>query len=138
MQSLTPEISGALEGESRTDRDKFFSAARSISVDNGVLERSKRVMVVAAEFGWDDIGTWPALRRSRALDAKGNSANGSVHLVDSSNNVVHSESGTVVMYGVSDLVVVVRDGITLVTTAEKAADLKTLVDSLPAELRENT
>lgn len=138
VKSLTPEIAGALQGKARSDRDKFFSAARSISVDNGVLERSKKVMVVAAEFGWDDIGTWPALKRSRALDAKGNSANGSVHLVDSSNNVVHAESGTVVMYGVSDLVVVTRDGITLVTTADKAADLKTLVDSLPPELRDKS
>lgn len=136
VKSLTPEIAGALQGEARSDRNKFFSAVRSISVDNGVLERSKKVMVVAAEFGWDDIGTWPALKRSRTLDAKGNSANGSVHLVDSSNNVVHAENGTVVMYGVSDLVVVTRDGITLVTTADKAADLKTLVDSLPPELRE--
>ena len=39
------------------------------------------------------------------------------------------------MYGVSDLVVVTHDGVTLVTTTEKAADLKTLVDALPAEIR---
>ncbi|MBA3646477.1 MAG: NTP transferase domain-containing protein [Gemmatimonadaceae bacterium] len=136
VQALTPEISPALAGAPRTDREKFFSSVRSISVDHGVLERSKRVMVAAGEFGWDDIGTWPALARSRALDASGNAANGKVHLVDSSNNVVHSEHGTVVMYGVSDLVVVVRDGMTLVTTAEKAADLKTLVDSLPQEIKD--
>ena len=136
VKELTPEISGALDGESSADRDKFFSRVRSISVDNGVLERSKRVMVVAGEFGWDDIGTWPALRRSRTLDADGNSANGPVHLLDAKNNVVHAEGGTVVLYGVSDLVVVARDGVTLVTTADKANDLKTLVDSLPPKLKD--
>jgi mannose-1-phosphate guanylyltransferase len=36
------------------------------------------------------------------------------------------------MYGVEDLVVVTRNGLTLVTTREKAADLKRLVESLPA------
>ncbi len=136
VNKLTPEISGALDGEASSDRDKFFSQVRSISVDNGVLERSKRVMVVAGEFGWDDIGTWPALRRSRTLDADGNSANGPVHMLDAKNNVVHAEGGTVVLYGVSDLVVVARDGVTLVTTSEKASDLKTLVDSLPPELKD--
>ena len=136
VETLAPEISPALKGDARSDREKFFSGVRSISVDNGVLERSKRVMVVAGEFGWDDIGTWPALARSRALDAHGNAASGKVHLVDSSNNVVHSEHGAVVMYGVSNLVVAVRDGVTLVTTTEKAADLKTLVDSLPAEIKD--
>lgn len=135
VKSLTPEIAPSLEGEGRSDREKFFSGVRSISVDNGVLERSKRVMVVSGEFGWDDIGTWPALARSRALDANGNAASGTVHLVDSSNNIVHSERGAVVMYGVSDLVVVAREGVILVTTAEKAADLKKLVDGLPTEIK---
>jgi hypothetical protein len=37
-----------------------------------------------------------------------------------------------VIYGVDNLVVVVHDGLTLVTTREKAADLKRLVESLPA------
>ena len=136
VAALAPEISGALDGEGRTNLAKFFSRVRPISVDKGVLERSKKVTVLAADFGWDDIGTWPALRPSRPLDAHGNSALGSAHLVDSDNNVVHVENGTVVLYGVSDLVVVAREGITLVTTAEKAADLKSLVDSLPPELRD--
>jgi hypothetical protein len=44
----------------------------------------------------------------------------------------------VVLYGVSDLVVVTRSGLTLVTTAERAADLKSLVESLPPELRDQS
>jgi predicted acyl esterase len=43
----------------------------------------------------------------------------------------------VVLYGVSDLVVVTRDGVTLVTTVERSADLKALVESLPAWLAEH-
>jgi mannose-1-phosphate guanylyltransferase len=47
---------------------------------------------------------------------------------------VHAEGSSVVLYGVSDLVVVTRDGLTLVTTVDRAADLKTLIDSLPASI----
>ena len=36
------------------------------------------------------------------------------------------------MYGVSNLVVVVKEGLTLVTTTEKASDLKQLVESFSA------
>jgi mannose-1-phosphate guanylyltransferase len=50
--------------------------------------------------------------------------------------VVHAEGSAVVLYGVADLVVVVRDGVTLVTTVERATDLKTLVDGLPPDLKE--
>jgi mannose-1-phosphate guanylyltransferase len=87
---------------------------------------------VRGDFGWDDVGTWAALIRVRSQDDLGNVTAGDTHLLDSSNNVVHSDSGQVVMYGVSDLVVVVKDGLTLVTTTEKASDLKRLLESLPA------
>jgi mannose-1-phosphate guanylyltransferase len=50
--------------------------------------------------------------------------------------VVHADTGSVVLYGVSDLVVVAREGLTLVTTVERAADLKTLLDALPERVRD--
>lgn len=132
----TPEVASALgEMDGQPDSaERFFAAARSVSVDVGVLERSSCVYVVAGDFGWDDVGTWAALHRVRAADADGNVASGTVHAAESSNNVVHAESNTVVLYGVSDLVVITRAGLTVVTTREKSADLKTLVASLPESL----
>lgn len=132
----TPELRSALGNAERTDARHFFdSVTTAVSVDVGVLERSSKVMVIPGDFGWDDIGTWSALKRVRDTDEFGNATSGDVHLLDGCNNVVHAESGTVVLYGVDDLVVVTRDGLTLVTTTEKAADLKRLVDSLPPEVR---
>jgi mannose-1-phosphate guanylyltransferase len=131
----TPEVSQALEiGRQTNDADAFFAAAKSVSVDVGVLERSERVLVMAGDFGWDDVGTWAALRRVRHGDAAGNTLHGAVQTLDARDNVVHAESGTVVLYGVSDLVVVTREGLTLVTTVDRSADLKTLVESLPPQL----
>jgi mannose-1-phosphate guanylyltransferase len=101
-------------------------------VDVAVLERSRNVTVVPGDFGWDDIGTWAALARVRTKDELGNVTAGTVHLLDACDNVVHADAGSVVMFGVDNLVVVARKGLTLVTTREKAADLKRLVDSLPA------
>jgi mannose-1-phosphate guanylyltransferase len=131
----TPEVAPALEiGRKTNDADAFFGAAKSVSVDVGVLERSHRVLVMAGDFGWDDVGTWAALRRVRHRDAAGNTLHGAVQTLDARDNVVHAESGTVVLYGVSDLVVVTREGLTLVTTVDRSADLKTLVESLPPQL----
>jgi mannose-1-phosphate guanylyltransferase len=109
---------------------------RSVSVDVGVLERSSRVLVLPGDFGWDDVGTWASLRRVRATDPAGNAVYGVVHTHDASRNVVHAEGGAVVLYGVSDLVVVTLDGLTLVTTLDRSADLKALIESLPSTLRE--
>lgn len=134
IRALTPEVAPALD--TGADIDRFFSAAKSIAVDIGVLERSARVMVLPGDFGWDDVGTWASLKRVRRLDASGNASNGDVHAVESRGNVVHAEGNTVVLYGVSDLVVVTRDGLTVVTTVDRAADLKHLVESLPATVRD--
>lgn len=131
----TPEVAPALDG-ARGDIAAFFGAVRSVSVDVGVLERSERVMVIPGDFGWDDVGTWAALRRVRKLDVAGNAASGAAWPVDARGNVVHAEGCDVVLYGVDDLVVVARDGLTLVTTVERAADLKTLIDSLPPDVRD--
>ncbi|HEX6629648.1 MAG TPA: mannose-1-phosphate guanylyltransferase [Gemmatimonadaceae bacterium] len=130
----TPEVAPALAAAD--DAAAFFAAVTPVAVDVGVLERSDRVYVVPGDFGWDDVGTWAALARVRPRDASGNAASGCVHTLAASDNVVHAEGNAVVLYGVEGLVVVSRPGVTLVTTVERAAELKTLLDSLPASLRE--
>ena len=135
LRAHTPEIAPAL-AEHGEDIDAYFAAVKPISVDVGVLERSERVLVIAGDFGWDDVGTWGALGRIRRSDADGNAMAGDAHAVSARDNVVHAESGTVVLYGVSGLVVVVRDGLVLVTTVEGSSDLKTLVERLPPTVRE--
>ena len=119
-----------------SDMAAFFGAIiKPIAIDVGVLERSAKVMVVPGDFAWSDVGTWAALRAVRKADATGNVPSGSVFLRDANRNVVHAEGPTVVLYGVDDLVVVTTDGVTLVTTVERAADLKILLDALPPEVR---
>ncbi len=135
----TPELAAAFRHGRESDAAQFFgSVVMPVSVDVGVLERSDTVMVVPGDFGWDDIGTWAALARVRSQDEFGNVTSGDVHLLDCADNIVHAESGLVVMYGVNDLVVVMQDGLTMVTTTERASDLKRLVESLSADSAEAT
>ncbi len=136
LRAHCTELLPAIDAAERGDMGEFFATVRPISVDEGVLERSERVLVIPGDFGWDDIGTWAALRRVRRLDAAGNASFGDVHAVESGGNVVHAEGQTVVLYGVKDLVVVSRNGLTLVTTVERAADLKKMLEALPERVRE--
>jgi len=139
VEKHTPELAAALRHRDSSDAALFFgSVVMPVSVDVGVLERSKKVMVVPGDFGWDDIGTWAALSRVRSKDEFGNVTSGDAHLLDCADNVVHADAGQVVMYGVNDLVVVTEKGLTLVTTTEKASDLKRLVESLSAANLENS
>lgn len=136
VRAHTPEVSVALDAHAERGLDAFFAAVKPVSVDVGVLERSDTVRVVPADFGWDDVGTWGALRRVKPEDKSGNVTSGDVFALDAKGNVVHAEASSVVLYGVFDLVVVTRGGLTLVTTTDRSADLKNLVDSLPPHLRD--
>ncbi|HEY4131912.1 MAG TPA: mannose-1-phosphate guanylyltransferase [Gemmatimonadaceae bacterium] len=136
VRQLTPEVAPALHAHAN-DIDGFFAAVTPVSVDVGVLERSQRVAVLAGDFGWDDVGTWGALKRVRPNDAQGNASHGHVYTIEAHNNVVHAPGTKVVLYGVSDVVVVVEDGLVLVTTVDKSSDLKTLMDALPRGVREH-
>ena len=138
VAALTPEIAPQLAAHP-DDLAAFFAVVeKPIAVDVGVMERSSRVLVLRGDFGWDDVGTWAALRRVRSCDERGNALHGLVHALESSDNVVHADGNAVVLYGVRDLVVVSRAGLTLVTTTERASDLKQLIESLPPHIRDQS
>jgi mannose-1-phosphate guanylyltransferase len=131
----TPEVAGGLESLRLGNLPAFVGNVRATSIERGLLERTQRLLVIQGEFGWDDVGTWASLRRARELDDDGNGAVGAVHFVESECNVVHAERGTVVMYGVSRMLVVTLDGLTFVTTLDRATDLRPLLDALPGSMR---
>ena len=133
VRAHCPEVARALDAP---DLAAFFAGVQSISVDVGVLERSERVAVVPGSFGWDDVGTWAALGRVRPKDAADNALHGDVTAVRARGNVAFSAGPSVVLYGVENLVVVTIDGLTVVTTPEASADLKTLLEALPQRLRD--
>ncbi|MBI5601361.1 MAG: mannose-1-phosphate guanylyltransferase [Gemmatimonadetes bacterium] len=136
LAALCPAVAGPLAAAG-DDAEAFFRGVKDpIAVDVGVLERSSQVYVLSGSFGWNDVGTWSALRGVRAGDADGNVAHGRVQLRESSGNVVYAAGANIVLYGVSGLVVVEHDGVVLVTTEEKARNLKPLLETLPSELRE--
>ncbi len=136
VRRLTPEVSVALEPLERGDVRGFFRAVTPISIDVGVLERSDAVAVLPGAFAWDDVGTWQALARVRPKDTSGNVVVGRASLHEAHDCIVWSERDTVVLNGVQDLVVVQANGHILVMPTERAASMKQLLDSLPADVRD--
>ena len=133
----TAELRAGLPMLAQGKLDAFASLVTSVSIDRGLLERSHNLAVMPGSFEWDDVGTWAALRRVRDLDDSGNGVMGDVHCIESSGNVIHADSGCVVAYGVSGMLVVSIHGLTLVTSLERASELGPLLNALPGSLRFN-
>ena len=136
LATHTPEIAPHLSRLAAGDVAGFFDAVTEISIDVGVLERSERIAVVPGHFDWDDLGTWEALARVRPRDRHGNLGVGRVAFHEASECIVWSEHTPVVVSGLQDVVVVEANGRILVMDRARAADLKRILESLPAELRE--
>ena len=135
LAAQTPELQHGLPALTAGRLDRFAGLIQSVSIERGLLERTDRLVALPVDCGWDDVGTWACLRRVRDLDDTGNGVSGEAHLVDAFSNIVHAESGKVVVYGVSQMLVVTLPGLTFVTSLERAKELKPLLDQLPSELR---
>lgn len=112
---------------------QVFPALPKISVDYAVLEPAAaepgRVLVVDLDVDWLDVGSWPALAQTLAVDAHGNAVRGLTALVDSARNVVFSEDPEhlVALVGVSDSVVVHTRDVTAVCPIADAQRVKDLL-----------
>ncbi len=110
-----------------------------IAVDHAVAEPaadSGRVAVVPATFDWDDIGDFASLHGLVGVDALtvlGDPTK--VRAVDASGLVIPASGRTVAVIGLENVVVVDTDDALLVTTLERAQDVKAIVAGLAAEGR---
>jgi mannose-1-phosphate guanylyltransferase len=114
---------------------RIFSSLPRISIDYGILEKTSGLRLVPAGYHWDDIGNWASLARTVRADSSGNITHGMAVPVQSNNCILLCEDGSVALFGVSDLVVVKARDRVLVCNRERAAELKTLLSSLPEEMR---
>lgn len=130
------EIAPHLDKAANGDAQGFFDSVEVSSVDEAVLERSKHVAVMPANFHWDDVGAWDAVGRTREKDAAGNVSVGNVALVETTNSIVWSEDGGIVAFGVDDLVIVRTGAITFIARRDRTPDMKQLLEQIPAALRD--
>ena len=115
-----------------------FSAAKAISIDYAVMEKTARAAVVEVACGWSDVGSWHAVWELSAKDAQGNAAQGRAVFEDSRNCNVSSDKALVALEGVDDLVVVATEDAVLVSRQKDANGLKRLVGKLKSVAPEVT
>jgi len=117
--------------------ERIYPDCPSISIDYGVMEKSHRIVVVPADFGWSDVGSFAALTDVRATDHLGNVAEGDAVVIDGRNNVVLAGRGRpVAVVGCEDMVVVDAGDAILVCRRDRAQDVRKAVEELQRRGRE--
>ena len=115
--------------------DKAFAAAPKKSIDYAVMERTSAAAVLAADFGWSDIGDWAAVHELSPRDGAGNSIRGHGVVLDGRNVHIRADDQLTAVVGLDDIVVVTTQDAVLVVHAGKTAQVKQLVDQLKLQGR---
>jgi mannose-1-phosphate guanylyltransferase/mannose-6-phosphate isomerase len=110
--------------------DDTYRGLPSISIDNGVMERSDKAAMVPVAFKWSDVGSWGSLDEVAAKDKAGNVVGGRVIDIGSQRSVVYGDRRVVATIGLTDMVVVDTPDATLVCPKSRAQDVKRIVDIL--------
>lgn len=120
--------------EKKEDIIKVWSKIKSVSIDYGLLEKSKNLVMVAGKFDWSDLGSWDVLSDLLPKDSKNNTilSNCDCVSLDISNTLVcsYEHKRLIAALGLKDLIIVDTPDALLVCRKDKAQDIKRLVQVL--------
>lgn len=127
FRKYLPEVMECAEkvcsSENVREEEYHYKSMLVISVDYGLLEKSKDVLMVKGHFSWDDIGTWEALERICPADEAGNVTVGNCITKNSRNCTIASENGSVVTVGTKDLLIVKSKDTVLVSSKDSIHEI---------------
>jgi mannose-1-phosphate guanylyltransferase len=110
--------------------EEVFADAPNTSIDFALMEKSSKVAVVPGSFGWNDIGSWNAVRDLVQPNSENNRSVGDVIFVNSENTFVHSESRVVAAVGINNLMIIDTPDALLVAHPDFSQDVKIVVSQL--------
>ncbi len=129
-EDLSQVVSSSREGA----LDKAYSAFQPISIDHGVMEKAKNVLVVKGEFFWEDIGSWTSLDKVYQKNGDNNIKLGNVCALDTFDSLlIGDQDGVLATLGVSDLIIIKTEKRVLVAHKTKAQEVKRLVEKMGEE-----
>jgi mannose-1-phosphate guanylyltransferase len=123
----TPEYEPRLEA--------LWPAVAKQTIDYGVMEGARDVVVVPVEMGWSDVGSWGSLPELLPADEHGNNLVGKHLALDVSNTLVFAPERLVALIGVHDLIVVDAGDALLVCHKNEEQRVREIVDRLKQQGR---
>jgi mannose-1-phosphate guanylyltransferase len=125
LEKLRPSVG---TGQFSANIAWIYPDLESISIDYGVMEKANNVLMIPADFGWNDLGTWATMATIWPRDDQQNAFQGGILALDSHRNVVHSEQRFCLLLGVDDLIVVDTEDALLICPISRAQDVGKALD----------
>ncbi len=133
-----PELSDQLEKYARASGPEavgIWNGLKSETIDVGIAEKSHRMAVMPAEFGWSDVGDWSVvadLIASRHPSEENNAVVGHHLGFDTSNSLIYggNENKLIATINVKDFIIVDLPDVLLVAPRSENQEVKRIVERL--------
>lgn len=107
-----------------------YGQLRSISIDYGIMEKSKKVYLTKGTFSWSDVGSWEEVYNLSLKDEDGNAKIGDVYTEMTVDSYIYSPDKFTAVLGVDNLVIINADDALLICRRDQSQNVKKIVDHL--------
>jgi len=118
----TPEYPAMLE--------KTWPMVTKETIDYGIMEGARQVVVIPVEIGWTDIGSWGSLLELLPADKEENILIGNHLEIDTKGTLVFGSKRLVATIGVRDLIIIDTDDAVMICAKDREQDVKAIVTKL--------
>jgi len=107
-----------------------YAQLKKISIDYGIMEKSKKVFLTKGSFNWSDVGSWEEVYQLTEKNENGNAVVGKVYTNLVSDSYIYSPDKVTAIIGLDNVIVINHNDTVLICRRDKAQDVKEIVDYL--------
>lgn len=127
-KSILPEVYKNITTQGNFE--KLWKKLPSISIDYAIMEKTKKIVLLPADYGWLDLGSWQAIEEVLKKDKNGNIFRGNYLDINSKDSIVWAGSRLIATVGLKDVIVVDTKDSLLICSKDKTQDVKKVVQRL--------
>jgi mannose-1-phosphate guanylyltransferase len=125
LMSIAPALG---TGRERSAIRRAFRGMPRETIDYGILEKEKSMVVIPANFGWVDVGHWRTVKEVLSPDRRATLAIGRHVGVGSEGNLIYGFSGKLIATaGIKNMIIIETPDAILVCPRDRAHEVKKLV-----------
>jgi mannose-1-phosphate guanylyltransferase len=119
--------------DAQDELSRLWEQVSEQTIDYGIMEHAKDVLVIPIEVGWTDVGNWSSLSELLPHDQNGNIFVGPYEEIDTRNTLVFGGKRLVATIGLDDIVIVDSEDALLVCAKDREQEVRQIVQRLKAK-----
>lgn len=112
-----------------------YGKCPSLSLDEALLQKCQKLLVVKAAFDWDDVGSWNAISRIKNDFSDANFFAGDVVALNCKNTLIEGNKKLIAAVGLEDLIVIDTDDALLICRQDQCQKIKEVLETLKQQNR---